>query len=319
MNDPNRRPAIRHLGPKRAKASVTKVVRRAEFPLRAAPTPKGLSPLPSRVGANYDTDWARRYPARMARKVALATIGKGIVRYYARPDIRGVDRLHDLEGAAIFAANHQSHADTPVIITSVPEPWRSKLVVGAAADYFFGNQYSAALSALFIGAIPIERTSINRNTIEKAVNLLRGGWSMVIYPEGGRSPDGWGQEFRPGAAFLAKQAGVPVVPVHIRGTFNILRKGRNWPTRSASVVNFGRPIHFTEDDNNRTFTHRLQQAVESLADETATGNWFAARQRAHAQVSPGIAGPDGAAWRRRWALTAPRESSGTSKRRWPYV
>ena len=84
---------------------------------------------------------------------------------------------------------------------------------------------------------------------------------MVIYPEGGRSPDGWGQEFRPGAAFLAKQAGVPVVPVHIRGTYDILRKGRNWPKRSKSIINFGRPLIFTEDDNNRRFTKKLQEAV----------------------------------------------------------
>ncbi|MDG2112960.1 MAG: lysophospholipid acyltransferase family protein [Actinomycetota bacterium] len=319
MADPNRRPAISHLGNRRPKASITKVIRKVEFPLRAAPTPKGEPALPVNVGSNYDADWARRYPARVARRIAVQTVGMGVVKYYARPNIRGLDRLHDLDGPAIFAANHQSHADTPVMITSIPEPWRHKLVVAAAADYFFGNRFSAAMSALFIGAIPIERNSVNRNTIEKAVNLLRSGWSLVLYPEGGRSPDGWGQEFRPGAAFLAKQANVPVVPVHIRGTFNILRKGRNWPKRSRSVVNFGRPISFAEDDNNRRFTRKLQQSVESLADETATGNWFAARKRAHSDDSPGITGPEGSAWRRRWALTEKEDPPGTSKRRWPYV
>ena len=319
MSDPNRRPAISHLGSRRPKASITKVMRKAEFPMRAAPTPKGQPEPPGNVGANYDTDWARKYPARIARRLAVETIGMGVVKYYARPSIRGLDRLHDLDGPAIFAANHQSHADTPVMITSIPEPWRHKLVVAAAADYFFGTRFSATMSALFIGAVPIERNSVNRNTIEKAVNLLRSGWSLVLYPEGGRSPDGWGQEFRPGAAFLAKQAGVPVVPVHIRGTFNILRKGRNWPKRSRSVVNFGRPISFAEDDNNRRFTRKLQQSVESLADESATGNWFAARRRAHSDNSPGITGPDAAAWRRRWALTDKEESPGASKRRWPYV
>jgi 1-acyl-sn-glycerol-3-phosphate acyltransferase len=93
------------------------------------------------------------------------------------------------------------------MLTSMPAPWKHKAFVGAAADYFFGNKSTAAISALFIGAIPIERTSINRNTIEKAVDLLRGGWSMVIYPEGGRSPDGWGQEFRPGASRCSRRTG----------------------------------------------------------------------------------------------------------------
>ena len=320
--------ATPHLGAKRAqrrKASVTRIVRSTEFPLRAAATPKGETPLPASVGANYDTDWARRFPARVARRVWVDTIAKGLVRYYAQPTIKGVDRLSELDGPAVFAANHQSHADTAVIVTSMPEPWRNRLVVGAAADYFFGNRVTSAISALFVGAIPIERTALNRRTIDKAVGLLRSGWSLVIYPEGGRSRDGWGQQFRPGAAFLAKQAGVPVVPVHIRGTFDILRKGRAWPRRARSVINFGRPLDFDEGENNRRFTRRLQAAVEGLADETATGNWFAARRRLHSADSPTLEGPDGSAWRRRWALTepppeaSPQASSTVSKRRWPYV
>ena len=328
MSDPNRRTAVSHLGAKRAqrkKASVTRVVRGTEFPLRAAATPKGQTPLAANVGSNYNTDWARRFPARVARRVARDTVARALVRYYAQPTIKGVDRLSELDGPAVFAANHQSHADTAVIITSIPEPWCNRLVVGAAADYFFGNRATSAISALFVGAIPIERTALNRRTIDKAVTLLRSGWSLVIYPEGGRSRDGWGQQFRPGAAFLAKQAGVPVVPVHIRGTFDILRKGRAWPRRARSVINFGRPLDFGEDENNRRFTRRLQAAVEGLADETATGNWFAARRRLHSADSPGIEGPSASAWRRRWALTEPPPTDGApansahSKRRWPYV
>jgi 1-acyl-sn-glycerol-3-phosphate acyltransferase len=322
------KPPISHLGAKRAqrtKASVTRIMRGTEFPLRAATTPQGQPALPVNVGANYDTDWARRFPARVARRVARDTIVRALVRYYAQPTIKGVDRLSELDGPAVFAANHQSHVDTAVIATSVPEPWCNRLVVGAAADYFFGNRASSAISALFVGAIPIERTALNRRTIDKAVTLLRNGWSLVIYPEGGRSRDGWGQQFRPGAAFLAKQAGVPVVPVHIRGTFDILRKGRAWPRRARSVINFGRPLRFDEGENNRRFTRRLQSAVEGLADETATGNWFAARRRLHSADSPGLEGPTASAWRRRWALTEPAPPDGSSaaaaatKRRWPYV
>ncbi len=304
---------------------MTRIMRGADFPLRAAATPQGQTPLPVNAGANYDTDWARRFPARVARRVARDTIVRALVRYYAQPTIKGVDRLSELDGPAVFAANHQSHVDTAVIATSVPEPWCNRLVVGAAADYFFGNRATSAISALFVGAIPIERTALNRRTIDKAVTLLRGGWSLVIYPEGGRSRDGWGQQFRPGAAFLAKQAGVPVVPVHIRGTFDILRKGRAWPRRACSVINFGRPLSFDEGENNRRFTRRLQAAVEGLADETATGNWFAARRRLHSADSPGLEGPTASAWRRRWALTEPTRpdeasaATAASKRRWPYV
>ncbi|WP_419841897.1 lysophospholipid acyltransferase family protein [Candidatus Poriferisodalis sp.] len=318
---------LSHLSTKRSRrkrASVTRILRGAEFPLRAAVAPRGHAPLPTHCGPNYDTDWARRFPARVARRAARDTVARALVRYYAQPTIKGVDRLSELEGPAVFAANHQSHADTAVIITSIPEPWCNRLVVGAAADYFFGNRVTSTISALFVGAIPIERTALNRRTIDKAVALLRNGWSLVIYPEGGRSRDGWGQQFRPGAAFLAKRAGVPVVPVHIRGTFDILRKGRAWPKRASAVVNFGRPLSFGAEENNRRFTHRLQAAVESLADETATGNWFAARRRLHSADSPDLKGPAVSAWRRRWALTEPASSDraagrSAAKHRWPFV
>ena len=60
----------------------------------------------------------------------------------ARPDRHGLDRLASSASTArsIFAANHHSHLDTPLLLTSLPEPWRHKLFVGAAADYFFGTR-----------------------------------------------------------------------------------------------------------------------------------------------------------------------------------
>ena len=61
---------------------------------------------------------------------------------------------------------------------------------------------TGALSALAIGAIPIERTKVNRRSADLAAELIDDGWSMLIFPEGGRSPDGWGQPFRGGAAYL---------------------------------------------------------------------------------------------------------------------
>lgn len=332
MGDPNKRRPIAHLGGRKASAqnpiaaierSLRKAMSSLEFPVRAAPTPKGQRSVRPPVGAEYDTAWARKLPARVLRRASRDAIAKPVVRYFARPVIKGLDRLDDLDGPALFAANHQSHADTAVMITSIPEPWCNRLLVAAAADYFFVNRVSSVMSALFVGAIPIERTAVNRKTIDLAVGLLRDGWSMVLYPEGGRSPDGWSQTFRPGAAYVAQRAGVPVVPVHIRGTYDILQKGRAWPKRARSVVNFGKPLSFEEGDNNRRFTAKMQDAVDALADETRSGNWFAVRRRHHTGENPPTTGPDAAAWRRRWALSdkGVRGSGthGSSKKRWPYV
>ena len=216
----------------------------------------------------------------------------------------------------VFVANHHSHADTPLLLTSIPDPWRHRTLVGAAADYFFGNRFSGAVSALAIGAVPIERTRVGRRSADMARDLIDDGWSMLLYPEGGRSPDGWGQEFRGGAAFLAIRCNVPVVPIHLQGTGRILRKGRTLPRPSRTTVTFGNPLVPTEGENARAFAVRLQSAVAALGDE-ATSDWWQARRRAHAGTSPGLTGPDVGAWRRAWALGARARRSRRPPRRWP--
>ncbi len=185
-----------------------------------APSPIGVESITKKnsLGADYDTDWARRPGARFVRAVVVETLMRPVMSFLASPTREGLDRLGNLEGPAIFAANHQSHADTPLLITSIPEPWRHELVIGAAADYFFNTKATSALSALAIGAVPIDRTKVSRQSGDMISGLIGEGWSLLIYPEGGRSPDGWGQPFRGGAAYLAIRCGVPVVPIHVSGT-----------------------------------------------------------------------------------------------------
>ena len=275
---------------------------RLGFPWVSASTPLGVDSRAKNnsLGASYDTEWARRPAARLARAVIVETLMRPVMSFLATPTRKGLDRLENLEGPAIFAANHQSHADTPLLITSIPEPWRHELVIGAAADYFFNTKATSAISALAIGAVPIDRTKVSRQSGDMISELIGEGWSLLIYPEGGRSPDGWGQPFRGGAAYLAIRCGVPVVPIHISGTGKILRKGRNLPRRSKSTVTFGYPIEAESDENARSFSARIEKEVRSLADETAS-SWWDARQRSYKNSSPSLTVPEIGAWRRSWA------------------
>jgi 1-acyl-sn-glycerol-3-phosphate acyltransferase len=299
--------------------SAAAALRRVPFPLRPPTVPGGVT-VPAAtptLGAHYDTDWARRYPARMARVLMLDGVVTPAMQVLAAPRIRGLDRLTDLDGPAVFAANHHSHVDTPLVLSSIPEPWRHHIVIGAAADYFFGNRVTAPLSALVIGAIPIERTKVGRKSADDAAALIDEGWSMLIFPEGGRSPDGWGQEFRGGAAYLALRCGVPVVPIHVEGTGRILRKGRSVPRRSPTTITFGRPLRPADGEDSRKFAARIEAEVAALADEHTT-DWYQARKRAHARETPSLQGPELGAWRRTWALGdrgPKRRRAGTA--RWP--
>ena len=292
--------------------------RATEFPLRAPTTPRGVAPLvkESTTGANYDTSWARSTPARMARAAIVEGPMRLVVAAVASPERLGTDRLLNVDGPVIFAANHHSHADTPLLLTSIPEPWRHKVVVGAAADYFFASRITGALSALAIGAIPIERSKVARRNAELAAELVDDGWSLLIFPEGGRSPDGWGQPFRAGAAYLSARTGIPVVPVYVAGTGTIMRKGRLIPRPSHTTVTFGRPITASEDENAARFAARIEREVAALADESTT-DWYSARRRAHAAESPDLTGPQAGRWRRAWALGDRRRFAKRRGKRWP--
>jgi 1-acyl-sn-glycerol-3-phosphate acyltransferase len=133
-------------------------------------------------------------------------------RMLAPATLRGLEHLRHLEGPVIFAANHASHVDTPLLLSNLPLPFRHRTVIAAASDYFFDRTWKAALWSFALAAVPIERTRVNRRSADLAAELLEDGWNLVIFPEGGRTPDGWGQPFRGGAAYLARRTGCPVVP-----------------------------------------------------------------------------------------------------------
>ncbi|MDQ1396654.1 MAG: 1-acyl-sn-glycerol-3-phosphate acyltransferase [Acidimicrobiaceae bacterium] len=294
------------------------MLRRHTFPYTKPTWPGGVArpPVERKLGVDYDTEWARRYPTRLARAVVLDNLGRPLVRALASPHIEGLDRVEHLEGPAIFAANHASHVDTPLLLTTLPDRFRHRTAIAAGADYFFDKRWKATFWAFLINAFPIERIRVSRRGADLAGQLLSEGWSLVIFPEGGRSPDGWAQEHRPGAAFLSVRHGVPIVPVHLEGTRRILRRGAKTLTPSSTTVTFGSPLRPDEGEDSRLFATRVERAVAALADERAT-DWWTARRRAAAGATPVLSGPAAGTWRRAWALNEGRRSGTDRERPWP--
>jgi 1-acyl-sn-glycerol-3-phosphate acyltransferase len=280
-----------------------RAVTRAAFPWASPQWPDTVErEAPDRkLGVDYDTDWSRRYPARLVRAVLLDNVTRPLAHAIASPEVRGADILELVEPPAIFVANHASHLDTGLLLSILPRRFRHKAVVAAGADYFFDRRWKAHLWALGLGAIPIERHKVNRKSADTAARLLDEGWNLVIFPEGGRSPDGWFQEFRPGSAYLLRRAGRPVVPVHIDGTWRILPKDGGRLRRHQTTITFGTPLSPTEAEDARRFGARIETTVATMADEART-DWWTARRRAAAGTTPSPRGPDAAPWRRAWAL-----------------
>lgn len=292
-------------------------VRAAGFPWTGATTPRGVEPAPQveRLGDAYETDWARRPLALWSRIAVLESAGRVATRATCRPSVHNLDRLGSADGPLIFVANHHSHLDTALLLTTLPMPWRHELVVAAAADHFFDTGPKAALAAWAYGAVPMERRRTSRRSADRAATLLDDGWSLLIFPEGGRSPDGWGQPHKGGAAYLAVRCGVPVVPVHLHGTGRVLPKGRSVPEPQSVQINIGSPLRPEPDEDARRFAVRVEAGVARLADETSS-DWWAARRRAATGSTPSLKGPQLDTWRRDWHSPDRRPLEGRS-RRWP--
>ncbi|MFB1481364.1 lysophospholipid acyltransferase family protein [Corallococcus sp. RDP092CA] len=170
------------------------------------------------------------------------------------------------EGNVVFVSNHQSHFDALVNFAHIDKHTRYV----AKAELFKVPVFGRAMRVA--GNIPVQRTggADDRARLQEAVTALRERVSVLFYAEGTRSPDGELRPFKKGAATLAIQAQVPVVPMAVSGTRLILPKGGRaiqWGQRVALVV--GRPVPtegLTLDDRD-SLTRRLEDAVAALYAE----------------------------------------------------
>ena len=160
--------------------------RAARFPLAAPTWPASVArPDPERrVGLDYDHEWSRRYPVRLARAMVMDNVARPAARLMAPATVRGLEHLGHVEGPVIFACNHASHIDTPLLLTNLPVEFRHKTVVAAASDYFFDRTWKSVLWSFALAAIPIERSKVNRRSADTAAELRRGRLEPGHLPRG---------------------------------------------------------------------------------------------------------------------------------------
>jgi 1-acyl-sn-glycerol-3-phosphate acyltransferase len=269
---------------------------------------EGVTAPPERF--EFPTDWARTEAGRAARDVILSGAMKPILWNETAPSVHGLDNLDGLRAPVMFISNHSSHLDATLILTTLPPKWRNKTATAAAKDYFFDVWWRSAFTALVYGGFPIERGGGERAT-QKARELIRDGWNLIVFPEGTRSTDGWVQRFRHGTARLAIEMDMPVVPIAIVGAYAAMPKGRTWPKRGRPPirVRYGRALHAQEGETHQELSLRMQHSIAELFDEDRT-SWWQARGRAAREETPRLSGPTGPSWLRTWEGSRPIRRSG---------
>lgn len=226
----------------------------------------------ARLGLDYPTAWGRQPPARLARRILQGVFLAPYVRIVSHLDVRGLENLRETR-TFILVANHTSNLDTPLVLSALPARVRERTVVAAAMDNFFMTTRKAFRTVLIFNAIPVDRHRVNRRSSQLALELVESDWNLLIYPEGGRTPDGQLREFKGGAAYLAERAAAPVIPVYIHGA-GALRGPKyakapqfvNAPNRLYGHVTiaFGEALRCGSDENIRRFNTRIEDAVVEL-------------------------------------------------------
>ena len=214
-------------------------------------------------------EWPLAPPARIARAAFQNLVLPPVLRLIMPTVVEGAEHLERLRGPVVFAANHVSHADTPAVLRALPPPWRNRTAVAAAADFWFGTgSLRSGLAGLLFNAFPFSRTDSTGPSLEYCGRLLERGWSILIYPEGTRSTNGRMAPFKSGMGLMAVQLGVPVVPVQIQGTYEVLSRDEVWPRRGRVRVRFGEALRFAPGTPYVEATGAVEEAVRGLG---ATG------------------------------------------------
>ena len=201
-----------------------------------------------------------------------------LLRLIWRPRVTGTEHV-PRTGGVILASNHLSFVDSVVIPSTSPRPVRFL----AKSDYFTGTGLKGALSRAWfqgIGMLPVDRDDPQAAlaSLDTALEVLRRGEAFGIYPEGTRSRDGRLYRGRTGVAHLALTAGVPVVPVGLKGTERLQPVGSNLPRLVRVQVTFGEPIPvagrfegMAPGKARRLLTDEIMAAIQALSGQDEAG------------------------------------------------
>jgi long-chain acyl-CoA synthetase len=222
--------------------------------------------------------WNRGRLVGWVRRASLATWILPIARVFAWVRVSGLEHLDGIQGPVVFAANHQSHLDVPVILAAMPGAWRARTAPAMAKEFFkahffpaqFGrrqvitNRLNYYLAAFFFNAFPLpQREAGARQTLRYIGEVTGEGFSVLIFPEGVRSDTGEIRPFRGGIGMIASRLQLPVVPVRLQGVDQVLHSTWKMARPGRCSVTFGAPLRLSGDDY-AALAHEVEEAVRRL-------------------------------------------------------
>jgi long-chain acyl-CoA synthetase len=193
---------------------------------------------PERKSEEYSAfTWRLWWPLRMFRKFAWYGLASPAMRIRMKVHASGLENLKNIDGSILFVSNHQSILDPPVILKALPRSWRKKLAPAMGTNR---RKIDLMASSLFFNSYPLPVTGTGlRAAIQHTGWLADHGYCPLIFPEGKRTQDGTMFPFRPGIGVIVKETGLRVLPIVLRGAFEVWPETARGPAKGNIHVHFG--------------------------------------------------------------------------------
>jgi len=191
-----------------------------------------------------------------------------IARFLSGASVRWIDCQPDL-CQRVYFANHTSHLDAVVLWSALPPAIRALTRPVAAKDYWTAGRIRHYLSTQVFNALLIDRTEIkvHRSPIDLMIREIAQRYSLIVFPEGGRSPGPDVGEFKSGLYYLCKKRpDLELIPVHIDNMNRILPRGEVLPVPLLTCISFGPPMWLEAGEPKVDFLRRAREAVRRLKD-----------------------------------------------------
>lgn len=220
--------------------------------------------------------WPWSVPIRVARVLFIEIIMRPLIWLLVAPETRREGALP--RGPMLLIANHVTAYDGALVLYALPASVRRRTAIAMAGEMLDDlrrgkNQGNALLDLLapaaywlvtaLFNVFPLPRMAGFRRSFAHAGEAMDSGYSVLIFPEGTRSPDGRLQRFRPGTGLLAQESRVPVVPVELTG-LGEMRARRRWFRSGNLTIHVGAAIKVGEGATPSELTTKFEQCFERL-------------------------------------------------------
>lgn len=216
--------------------------------------------------------WTNGRFFRSVRMVWDTVFHDPLFRRFATLTVVGGAEVEKLAGPVIFVSNHLSYLDYIAVMCALPSKIRYRTATAAWEEFFFGDYHglnrivrrlSYEYASILLNLFPLPQSQGFSRSLSYMGRLTDAGFNILLFPEGEHSKDGLMHGFHLGLGTMVRELVIPVVPIKISGTFQILPHGANFPKQGPVTVTFGEPLHFRNEEQ-ADIVETTRQAVERL-------------------------------------------------------